>query len=331
TIYVLTPAGKVLDLPRGATPVDFAYRLHTEVGHRCRGAKVDGALVPLNTQLESGKRVEIVTAKQGGPSRDWLNPQLAFITTGHAKAKVRRWFADLEAAETLAAGRSFIARELQRDGAPQANIDNLAHDLGYANQDALYMAAGRGEVGPRQIQVVLKPAEPAPQPPPMPTRPSRAQEGGGDRVLVEGVGKLLTQLGRCCKPAPPDKVAGFVTRGKGISIHRTDCANFRQMANRNPERVVDVDWGGAPAEDSVYPVDVLVQAIDRQGLLRDISEVYSREKVNVTAVNTLSKAGRARMGFTVEIRDNKHLERVLQQVREVKGVLEANRTGKPGK
>lgn len=324
TIYVLTPQGRVIDMPRGATPVDFAYRLHTDLGHHCRGAKVDGQLVPLNTQLQNGQRVEIVSAKQGGPSRDWLNPQLGYLVTHHAKAKVKRWFATLEQSQTLAQGRAFIVRELQREGMTQANIEDLAHKLGFENPDAFYLAAGRNEIGPRQLQVVLRGPAPTAELPELTTRRSKAGSGG---VLVVGVDKLLTTLGRCCKPVPPDDISGFVTQGKGVSIHRTDCSNFAHMVARHPERVVSVEWGeqASGKQASFFSVSIRVEASDRQGLLRDISEVLSREKINVTAVNTQSRAGVARMGFTMEVTGVSQLNRALLLIREIHGVSDASR------
>jgi GTP pyrophosphokinase len=326
TIYVFTPQGRVLDLAQGATPVDFAYRLHTDLGHRCRGARVDGALVPLNTPLKNGQRVEIVTAKQGGPSRDWLNPQQGYLATHQAKAKVKRWFSSLEEAQTLAQGRAFIARELQREGATQANIEELANKLGFEHSDNLYLAAGRSEVGPRQLQIALHGEEKPPEEPEVALRKSKSN-GGSSGVLIVGVDKLLTQLGRCCKPAPPDAIAGYVTRGKGVSIHRLDCSNFAHMAAGAPERVISADWGEQAGNggSAYYPVAIHVDAQDRQGLLRDISEVLSREKINVTAVNTLSKAGAARMAFTVEVSGVPQLQRALQLIREVSGVSQAER------
>lgn len=330
TIYVLTPQGRVIDLPRGATPVDFAYRVHTDLGHHCRGAKVDGQLVTLNTALRSGQRVEIVTAKQGGPSRDWLNPQQGYLATPHAKAKVKRWFAALEDHETLSRGRASVMRELQREGQTQANIDALAGKLGLANADALFLAAGRGELGLRALQVVLRgtPAE-ADEAPALVTRKSRAGDSGGG-VLVVGVDKLLTQLGRCCKPAPPDAICGFVTRGKGVSVHRADCSNFRNMMRRNPERVISAEWGAQASSAAgdrlpVYAADLVVDAVDRQGLLRDITEVLSREKINVTAVNTLSRGGQARMRFTVEVTGVPQLDRTLKLVADIDSVQHAQR------
>ncbi len=326
TIYVLTPQGRVIDLPRGATPVDFAYRLHTDLGHRCRGAKVDGQLVPLNRPLASGQRVEVVAAKQGGPSRDWLNPQLGYLASSHAKSKVKRWFAALEESETLSQGRAVLTRELQREGQTQANIDQLAAKLGFPNAEAMFLAVGRTEIGPRAIQVALRGApEEEPEPPQIQTRKSRARDTG-DRVLVVGVGKLLTQLGRCCKPAPPDAIRGFVTRGKGVSIHRADCLNFVNMMRRNPERVIDAEWGDQGSEQAaVYPADILVECVDRQGLLRDITEVLSREKINVTAVNTLSRGGHAHMRFTVEISGLQQLARTLKLVSGISNVISARR------
>jgi GTP pyrophosphokinase len=312
-------------LAAGATPVDFAYRVHTDLGHRCRGAKVDGHLVPLNTPLQSGQRVDIVTVKSGGPSRDWLNPNQGYLATARARQKVKAWFAALEAEEMLAQGRASIARELQREGQTQANIEDLSHKLGYKHADDLYLACARGDVTSRDIQVAFRGAEPPAAEEGIQTKRSKVGPSGGGKILIVGVDKLLTQLGRCCKPAPPDAIAGFVTRGKGVSIHRVECANFRNMVARNPERVISAEWGGGAQQDLLYAVDLHVEAADRQGLLRDISEVLSREKVNVTAVKTQSKAGAARMAFTVELGGVSQLQRVLTLIGEVPGVVSATR------
>jgi GTP pyrophosphokinase len=322
TIYILTPQGRVIDLPKGATAVDFAYRVHTDLGHRCRGAKVDGALVPLNTPLQNGQRVEIVAAKSGGPSRDWLAP--GFLASPRARQKVKAWFAAQQEQEMLVQGRVLVTKELQREGKSQhgqANLEDLARKLGFKNPDALFAAAARGEVGPRAIDVALRGAvAPAAPEPEIQTRRSKA---GESKILVVGVDKLLTQLGTCCKPVPPDAVAGFVTRGRGVSVHRVDCANFRNMAAGNPERVIDAQWGGQ--QDMLYAADIHVEATDRQGLLRDISDVLSKEKINVTAVKTQSKAGVARMAFTVELSSAGQLQRILGLVAEIPGVASARR------
>jgi GTP pyrophosphokinase len=327
TIYVMTPQGRVIDLAKGATPVDFAYRLHTDLGHRCRGARVDGQLVPLNTPLKNGQSVEIISTKSGGPSRDWLIPSQGYLVTSRAKQKARQWFAALEEEELLTQGRAVVARELQREGQTQINIEELAQKLGLKNSNELYLGAARGEIGPNALRHALHAdAEVAPEALPE-IQTKRSKAGGGD-VLIVGVDKLLTQLGRCCKPVPPDPISGFVTRGRGVSIHRTECANFRNMIARNPERRIEATWGQGSAEgrsEGVFAVDLRVEASDRQGLLRDISEVLSREKVNVTAVKTLSKQGGANMSFTVELPGLDKLKRIVTLLGEVPGVISVRR------
>ncbi|BAL25060.1 bifunctional (p)ppGpp synthetase/guanosine-3',5'-bis(diphosphate) 3'-pyrophosphohydrolase [Azoarcus sp. KH32C] len=333
TLYVLTPQGKVVDLPRGATPVDFAYRLHTDLGHRCRGAKVDGHLVPLNTVLENGQTVEISVAKEGGPSRDWLNVSQAYVATTRARNKIRQYFSQREEEELLARGRSFVNRELQRERVTRAtNIDELAGKLGFKNAESMFLAAGRGEVGPRSVQHALREARdtdiaeaPAAEPEIVIGRSHAADSN--DKVLIVGVGKLMTSLGRCCKPAPPDAIEGFVTRGRGVSIHRVDCPDFQRLVHKHPERVIQADWGDKAlnSRESVFPVDVSVQASDRQGLLRDISEVLSREKLNVIAVNTLTKRGTAFMRFTMEVGGVAQLQRAMTLIREVPGIFDVQR------
>ena len=325
TLYVITPQGKVVDLPQGATAVDFAYRVHTDLGHRCRGAKVDGQLVTLNTPLETGQRVEIITAKQGGPSRDWLNPALGYIHTKSARVKVRAWFSNLALEETLAEGRAIVGKELQRLGQTGANHEGLAHKLGFSRGDDLYIAAARGEMNLRQFQLVARGGELADEaeaPDEVQTRPSKPV-AGNQGILIVGVDNLLTQLARCCKPAPPDEIQGFVTRGKGVSIHRMDCPNFANLVALHPERVIEVDWGLQTT--GVFATDIVVDAHDRQGLLRDISEIFAREKLNVVGVNTQSKQGKAHMSFTVEITNLPQMQRTLTLIHEVEGVVGVRR------
>ncbi|MBS1198333.1 MAG: (p)ppGpp synthetase, RelA/SpoT family, partial [Proteobacteria bacterium] len=280
TIYVLTPAGKVVDLPTGATPVDFAYRVHTDLGHRCRGAKVNGVLVPLNTPLQTGQRIEIVTAKEGGPSRDWLTPTLGYIQTRSARIKVRQWFSSLALDQTLSDGRAIINKELQRLGQGSANLEELAKKLGFAKGDDLFIAAARGELNLRQFQAMARGGDllAEMQEPDEVAVHQSTQKDDHQGILIVGIDGLLTQLAQCCKPAPPDAIEGFVTRGKGISIHRADCRNFANLAALHPERVIQTDWGNA-ATGGVFPVDIVVDAHDRQGLLRDISEIFTREKL----------------------------------------------------
>jgi GTP pyrophosphokinase len=325
TLYVITPQGKVVDLPQGATAVDFAYRVHTDLGHRCRGAKVNGQLVTLNTPLETGQRVEIVTAKHGGPSRDWLNPALGYIHTKSARVKVRAWFSNLALEETLSEGRAIVSKELQRLGQTSANLEGLAHKLGFTRADDLFIAAARGEMNLRQFQLVARGGDLLAEtvlPDEVQTRPSKPV-AGNQGILIVGVDNLLTQLARCCKPAPPDEIQGFVTRGKGVSIHRMDCPNFTHLAALHPERVIETDWGLRTT--GVFATDIVVDAHDRQGLLRDISEIFTREKLNVVGVNTQSKQGKAHMSFTVEIADLQQLQRTLTLIHEVEGVVGVRR------
>ncbi|AVS95616.1 RelA/SpoT family protein [Paracidovorax avenae] len=339
-IYVLTPNAEVVELPQGATPVDFAYAVHTSVGHRCRGARVDGAMVTLNTPLQNGQTVEITTVKEGRPSRDWLNPELGYLTSHRARAKVRAWFNAQATHETVARGREAVEKLLQREGKTAIRLEDLAVQLGFKTADALFEVVGKDEFSLRTIETLLRPPEPVLQPDDyLLLKKSRTQENapkGG--VLVVGIDSLMTQLAKCCRPAPPDPIRGFVTRGKGVSVHRADCSNFREMAARSAERVIDVEWGsaggsgggaqgggqgGQPA--ALYPVDVAVEAADRQGLLRDISEVFAREKTNVIGVQTQSVKGTAWMTFTVEVSDSGRLNKVLSIVAAVQGVRSARR------
>ncbi|MCG2595054.1 bifunctional (p)ppGpp synthetase/guanosine-3',5'-bis(diphosphate) 3'-pyrophosphohydrolase [Ramlibacter sp. XY19] len=327
-IYVLTPQASIIELPQGATPVDFAYTVHTSLGHRCRGARVDGVMVPLNTQLHNGQTVEIVAAKEGGPSRDWLNPELGFLASHRARAKARAWFNEQVRHETESRGRDLVERLLQREGRTAMKLDDLASQLGFKSAEDLFYVVGKDEFSLRSIEVLLHPQREAQQHDDglvlkKAKAPSRSGKGG---VLVVGVDSLMTQLAKCCKPAPPDAISGFVTRGKGVSIHRVDCSNFREMSARAPERIIEVEWGAPRKDDAaVYPVDVAIEAADRQGLLRDISEVFAKEKMNVIGVQTQTVKGTAWMTFTVETSDSQRLAKVLGIVRDVNGVRSARR------
>ncbi len=277
-IYVLTPLGQVVPLQQGATPIDFAYSVHTDLGHRCRGSRVDGAMVPLDTRLKNGQTVEIISVKQGGPSLDWLNAERGYLATNRAKSKVRAWF---------------TAQQAEQDG-DKTDKDEIVAEV----------------VKPELPDIIL--------------RKSKVKSGQSD-VLVVGVDSLLTQLSRCCRPVPPDPISGFVTRGRGVSIHRQDCSTFKQLLARAPERVVVTEWGNQPEGKSLFPVDLALMAVDRQGLLRDISEVFSRLKINVTGVKTQSRKGIASMQFTIEVPSTNGLQTAVSALLEVKGVTEARR------
>ena len=324
TIYIMTPGGRAVDLPRGATPVDFAYCIHTQVGHRCRGAKANGSLIALNTPLISGQEVEITTAKKGGPSRDWLNPQLGYLKTSRARQKVKQYFIALDRSRTIAEGRSLVSRELQRAGATKFSNDELAARLGFSDVELLFLAAGRNDVGSGAIrQALLNSPDESEKEQDFSLRKSKAGKRQ-DGVLIVGMDKLLTQLARCCKPAHGDEIRGYITNGKGVSIHRVSCSNFIGMSRLNPERVIDADWGKTPTA-TVYGVDTVVECVNRSGLLRDIMEVLSHENINVTSVNIVSRQGSARLSITLEVSDTKQLQHALQLINNVPAVQSVRR------
>ncbi len=330
-IYVLTRDAAIVELPQGATPVDFAYAVHTSVGHRCRGARVDGAMVPLNATLHNGQTVEIVTAKEGGPSRDWLNTDLGYMTSHRGRSKVRAWFNAQAMNETIGRGRESVEKLLQREGKTAVRLEELAGQLGFKSADALFEVVGKDEFSLRNIEAVLRPPEPAAELHgddqvvlKKPRHTDKASQGG---VLVVGIGSLMTQLAKCCKPAPPDAIGGFVTRGKGVSVHRADCSTLREMAARTPERVIAVDWDEPKAAlgTAVYPVDVIVQGSDRPGLLRDMLDVLAKEKVNVIDLKTHSLKGSASVSFTAEVPSAARLNKVLAVVAAIPDVRMARR------
>ncbi|MEQ1805233.1 MAG: RelA/SpoT family protein [Burkholderiaceae bacterium] len=324
-IYAFTPAANVIELPAGATPIDFAYAVHTDLGHRCRGAKIDGIMVPLNTGLVNGQTVEVIAAKEGGPSLDWLNADLGYLKAARSKAKARAWFNALAQHQTIARGREQVEKLLQREGKTSIKLDDLAGRLGFRNADALFEVIGKDEFSIRHIEALLRPTH-APEGEAdsvalkRPQVDGRSAKGG---VLVVGVESLLTSLARCCRPAPPDSIGGYVTRGKGVAIHRTSCSNFRQMLASSAPRIIEVAWGteGGDAQRA-YPIDVMVEADDRHGLLRDISEVFAKEKMNVVGARSDAPKGSdgARMTFTVELANASRLAAVLGQVAKVSGV-----------
>ena len=328
-IYVFTPQATIIDLPAGGTPVDFAYALHTDLGHRCRGARVDGALVPLNTPLRSGQTVAVVAAKEGGPSLDWLNSELAYLASPRARAKVRAWFNAQAQVQTIARGRELVEKLLQREGRTAVERDALAERLGFKGADALFEVVGKDELSLRTIENLLRPPEPELRDDHIALhRPRSGSAGSRGSVLVVGMDSLLTTLARCCRPAPPDAISGFVTRGHGVAVHRRGCSNLRHMAQSAPGRLIDVEWA-TPGGDraAVYPLDVLVEADDRPGLLRDISEIFAKDRMNVTGVHTQSAKDRstAWMTFTVEVADAARMALVLTQICRVAGVRHARR------
>jgi GTP pyrophosphokinase len=322
-VYLLTPQGKVVDLPRDATVLDFAYHVHTDVGHRCQGAKVNGRIVPLNFQPVSGDRVEILTGKTLEPRRDWLSAHHGYLTTHRAQQKVRAWFKHADLAANLAAGRAILDKELKRLALSNVELDTLPPKFHVKTLDDLLVALALGDVTPSQIARVLHETHaPAPTPAaPVPRAPKRDK----DAVVIEGVGNLLTTLARCCQPLPGDAIAGYITRGRGVSIHRTDCASFARLRRSDPSRAIEVEWGGARSQS--YEVDLLVRGYDRKWLHKDVTNVIAAANVHLLAVNTRVDPATSltTMNFAVRVADFEQLSTLLGRLSGVPNVIEARR------
>jgi GTP pyrophosphokinase len=323
-VYAFTPRGDIIDLPSGATPIDFAYHVHTDVGHRCRGAKVNGKLISLDSTLKTGDQVEILTTKRGGPSRDWLNPNLRLLNTERARAKVRQWFKRQDREQNISTGRTQLERELRRLSLGELDIDKLARDAGFKHADDLYEAIGTGDLSVGRLIVKLnlgeredKLAEPAP-----------AERGtplpSGDTVTVLGLRGLLTAMAKCCKPVPGDPIVGYITRGRGATIHRRDCPNILRVKDK--ERLVQVSWG---APKSTYPVAVRILAYDRDGLMRDVSTVIADEGISMSQVKVDVDRNEATFDLVLNVDNIGQLSRVLTRVETLPNVLEARRV-RPG-
>ena len=330
-IYVLTPHGRVIELPLGSTAVDFAYAIHTDVGHRCRGARVDGRIVPLTQPLESGKTVEILTSKEGAPSRDWLSPHLGYTCTSRARNRIRHWFKQQDYEQHLDAGRAGLEREVARLGVSKPDLEKAATRFNFKKPDDLLAAIGRGEISPVQLAGMgteRKFPEVKAKPDSLPLRRRQRKipaKGSGD-VVVEGVDDLMTHVARCCKPVPNDEIVGFITRGRGVNVHRSDCGTLKNLQEKEPGRLVEVAWAEQPP-DASYPVDIRVLAEDRKGLLRDISSLLTNEEVDVIGVSTQSnrKIDQADMRFTVEVVSMRQLSRILEKISQLSDVIEVHR------
>ena len=319
-VYVLTPQGRVVALDRGATPVDFAYALHTDLGHRCRGAKVNGAMVPLNTVLDNGQRVEIVAAKEGAPSRDWLNPALGYLATHRARSKVRAWFRQRDVGEQVGLGRSLLEKELKRLGVVDASQEKLAQQLKFGKVDEFLAALGRGDVGQRDLINALQESGKA-IPALAPTGKPRVRAKTGNPVAIPGLGDVPLQLARCCKPQPPEAIVAYTTVGRGVTVHRADCAALKRA---NPARRMPAEW--VADAGAAFEVDILLKAFDRQGLLRDISDVIAKDKLDVLRVNTESRGEYANMRLTVRVKELQQLSRLLARLQHVPNVIEVVRS-----
>jgi GTP pyrophosphokinase len=322
-VFVLTPKGQVIRLRRGATPLDFAYAIHTEVGHRCRGAKVDGRIVPLTYALKSGEKVEIITAKHGGPTLGWMDPHLGYVKTTHARSKIRTWFKQQDHDKHLRAGRAIVDRERHKLGLKHVDLTDLARHFHLSRQDDVLLAIGRGDVNPAQVATALRIPEIQPLPAPPAPRRSPAPVTS-EEVTVQGIRNLVTHFALCCNPTPGDPITGYITVARGIAIHRQDCPNIVRLPQWKRQRLIDVAWG---AEPEVFPVEVEIQALDRKGLLKDIYQVLAQEHINVmrSESQTNPKDRSVSMHLTLEVADLGQLSVALDKLSEINNVLAAQR------
>jgi GTP pyrophosphokinase len=325
-VYVFTPKGNIVDLPAGATPLDFAYDIHTNVGHRCRGAKVNGQMVPLTHTLKTGDRVEVLTVKEGGPSRDWLSPHLGYLHTSKARSRVNHWFRDQNQETSIAAGRTVLEREFRRLGISDINYEKLAQRFAYHRPEDFLAAVGRSDVKPGQIvtavQEITAPALKETRPLVTPRVSTALRQPTG--VTIQGVGNLLTRMAKCCNPVPGDSIVGFITRGQGVTVHRQNCPNALRHHDEHDERLIEVTWGAETGQ--AYPVEVEVVAYDRAGLLRDITSLLANEKINVLGVSTVTdKQQIAHMTFTLDTPNIETLSRILALLDQIPNVSEVRR------
>ena len=323
-VYVLTPKGEVIDLPRGATPLDFAYSVHTSLGHRCRGAKANGRIVPLTHTLANGEVVEIITGKHDAPSRDWLAPEQAYLVSARNRSKVRAWFRKQDVGGNRSAGRAIAERELARIGVRPEQLGALTAELKAPDTDHLYQLLGEGEITVTQlVQAAMRLTEP-PRPPLRPARPAATRRRASP-VEIEGVGDLPTTLARCCAPLRPQPINGYVTLGRGVTVHRSDCAGFQRMSALKPDRVLQVEWSSA--ESGALAVELAVSAYDRRGLLRDLTDVLAVERLSIDAASSRTDhdAGIAYFDLSVAVDDLEQLARVLRRLAGVPNVIEARR------
>ncbi|MGV8917464.1 MAG: GTP diphosphokinase [Pseudomonas sp.] len=332
-VYVFTPDGHAIDLPKGSTPLDFAYRVHTEIGHNCRGAKINGRIVPLNYSLQTGEQVEIITSKHGTPSRDWLNSNLGYITTSRARAKIVHWFKLQARDQNVAAGKVLLERELVRLALPQVDFEKLAEKANYKTAEDVFAALGAGDLRLAQLvnlaQQLVEPERGNEQLELIPRKATGYKPGKRGDIQIQGVGNLMTQMAGCCQPLPGDAIVGYITQGRGVSIHRQDCASVLQLGGREPERIIQVSWGPVPV--LTYPVDIVIRAYDRSGLLRDVSQVLLNERINVLAVNTRSNKedNTALMSLTIEIPGLDALGRLLGRISQLPNIIETRRNRTP--
>jgi len=327
-VFVLSPDGKVIDLPKGATPIDFAYSIHTEVGHKCCGAKVNGQIVPLTTKLESGEQVEILTKNNSGPSRDWLNSNLGYIASNRTRSKVKAWFRQQDYAQNVIDGKAIIERELKRMHVLNPDTDKSIKYFNAQTEEDWQAKVGRGDINSGHLTFGLNQIYSDESANPLPIQPKPRKmlnKGENQSVNVSGVGNLLTKIAPCCEPAPGDEIIGFITRGKGVSVHKKDCINILNLDDDKKEQLISVEWSNQ--ENQVFEINLAIEAIDRPGLLRDITSVLTDLKVNVLGVQTTSdkETQIADMHIVMEVEDYQHLQKVSDKIMQLTNVLEVYR------
>jgi GTP pyrophosphokinase len=325
-VYAVSPKGDVVELPAGATPLDFAYYVHTQVGHRCRGAKINGRIVPLTCLVNNGDQIEIITGSQSQPSRDWLSPKLGYLASARNRSKVRNWFRQQDRDQHQRQGREILDRELSRLNVRDVATDDIAHRLKHKTTDSLCISLGAGDLTSASIATALQhirgtflPSKRRPR------RVQQREDRATESVAISGVGDLLSNFARCCRPVPPEPIIGYITKGRGVSIHRQDCGNFLGLNQRSPERIIEVDWG--QSETATYPVDLILRAHDRAGLLRDISTVLADENASVTALSTRTdkRSMQTVMNISIEIRDLPTLSTAMTRLEQLTNVLAVKR------
>ena len=327
-IYVFTPKGQVIDLPHGATPLDFAYAVHTEVGHRCRGARINGRIVSLNFKLETGQQVDVLTVKKGGPSRDWLSQDNGYVITHRARSRIQRWFKEEDRDTNVAEGRQILERELHRLGVQDVNFEKLAQSNGFKKVDDMLAAVGFGDIKISQVVSDLAGPRQQVRRKKVPKRGRALKTTTKDEIQIEGVGNLMTQMAKCCNPVPGDEVTGFITIGRGVTIHRQDCGNILRLADDARDRLIQVNWGKSTEE--LYRADLVIKAYDRSGLLNDITAILVNEQINVIRVNSLSDSDKhqAIIELTIEISDVNKLSQALNKLSQINNVIDVQRVSR---
>lgn len=324
-VYAISPKGDVVELSKNATPLDFAYHVHTQVGHRCRGAKINGRIVPLTKYICNGDQIEILTGKHPQPSRDWLNPKLGYLASAKARTKVRNWFRQQDKSQHIKQGKDILDRELSRLSERDFSIDKIASILKQKNTESLFVSLGAGDLTSASIATALQKIRGNEVPKFLNKKQPKRKNKDSQSISLTGVGNLLCNFARCCSPVPPEPIIGYITQGRGVSVHKQDCGNFLSLNKRSPERVLEINWGDSDFES--YPVNLTVHAFDRAGLIRDITSVLADDGANVLDLKTFNdkKSMQVKMDFSIEIKDLPTLSAVIKKLEQLPNIVLAKR------